>query len=110
MLCCAVLYSVVLNCYILYCKARYCTVCGIQVYPTSMRTTGLGAASSFSRLGGVACPYVAVNLIRSCNQGTAFALFGVVPLLASFAALAFTVETSKKELCEDVEVPPSNGR
>lgn len=73
-----------------------------QVYPTSMRTTGLGAASSFSRLGGVACPYVAVNLLRSCNQNTAFALFGIVPMLASIAALAFSVETSKKELCEEI--------
>lgn len=42
-----------------------------EVYPTSNRSTGLGIANAIARVGGLLCPVVAVELVRSCQQGLA---------------------------------------
>ena len=39
-----------------------------QVYPTAVRTTGVGVASSWGRVGGIICPFVAVGLINTCQR------------------------------------------
>eukprot|EP00897_Mesotaenium_endlicherianum_P008740 jgi/Mesen1/7895/ME000420S07040 len=75
-----------------------------EVYPTSMRSTGLGIANSFSRLGGILCPFVAVGLVRSCQQGTAVSLFVLIPLVASIAVLFFPTETSGKGLEDTISI------
>lgn len=78
----------------------------MQVYPTSSRSTGLGIANSFARIGGLVCPLVAVDLVRSCQQGLAVSLFTAVPLLAGVAVLFFPVETKGKPLSDMVERDP----
>ncbi|KAK7843770.1 organic cation/carnitine transporter 7, partial [Quercus suber] len=35
-----------------------------EIYPTSVRTTGVGIASSVGRIGGMLCPLVAVGLVH----------------------------------------------
>jgi len=39
-----------------------------EVYPTQVRSTGLGIANSWGRLGGFLCPFVAVSLLQSCHR------------------------------------------
>eukprot|EP00249_Psilotum_nudum_P021889 c28291_g1_i2 orf=36-1682(-) len=74
-----------------------------EFYPTKMRTTGLGTASSFARIGGVVCPLVAVGLIRKCEQSLAASLFMAVPVLAAVAVLFFPVETSRRALTDAIQ-------
>ena len=74
-----------------------------QIYPTSTRASGLGIASSFSRLGGVLCPFVAVGLVKSCQVDLALTLFVFVPLGASLATTFFPKETSGKGLMDSAD-------
>lgn len=69
----------------------------LQIYPTSVRTTGLGVASSVGRIGGMVCPLVAVGLTHGCHQTIAIILF-VVIALSGFAVVLFPMETKGKEL------------
>ena len=75
----------------------------LQVYPTSSRSTGLGIANAIAKVGGLLCPLVAVDLVRSCQQGLAVSLFVAVPLVAGIAVLFFPVETKGRPLSDRVE-------
>jgi MFS family permease len=81
-----------------------------EVYPTSTRSTGLGIANSFARVGGIVCPLVAVDLVRSCQQGLAVSVFAGVPLLAAVAVLFFPMETTGQPLSDVVDRSPAVGR
>jgi hypothetical protein len=84
--------------------------CMWQVYPTSTRSTGLGIANSFARVGGIVCPLVAVDLVRSCQQGLAVSVFAAVPLFAAVAVLFFPMETTGQPLSDVVDRSPAVGR
>ncbi|CAI5500739.1 unnamed protein product [Closterium sp. Naga37s-1] len=71
-----------------------------ELYATSVRSSGLGFASSFSRLGGIVCPYVAITLVQGCQLSTALSLFVAVPLTAAIATTFFPVETARRALIE----------
>uniref|UniRef100_A0A453CSL8 Major facilitator superfamily (MFS) profile domain-containing protein n=1 Tax=Aegilops tauschii subsp. strangulata TaxID=200361 RepID=A0A453CSL8_AEGTS len=64
-----------------------------QIYPTSVRTTGIGVASSVGRIGGILCPLVAVALVHNCHQTTAILLFELVVFLSGVAVMFFPFET-----------------
>ncbi|CAK9229261.1 unnamed protein product [Sphagnum troendelagicum] len=81
-----------------------------EIYPTSTRSTGLGIANSFARVGGIVCPLVAVDLVRSCQQGWAVSVFAGVPLLAAVAVLFFPMETTGQPLSDVVDRSPAVGR
>ncbi|XP_011625795.1 organic cation/carnitine transporter 7-like [Amborella trichopoda] len=69
-----------------------------EVYPTSIRTTGFGTASSVGRIGGMVCPVVAVGLVHSCQQTFAVILFEVVIFLSGIAVIFFPLETKGRPL------------
>ncbi|GAA0163625.1 secondary carrier transporter [Lithospermum erythrorhizon] len=73
-----------------------------ELYPTSVRTTGVGVASSVGRIGGMLCPLVAVGLIHGCHQTIAILLFESVVLIAGFSVLSFPFETKGRELNDTV--------
>ncbi|KAK7254984.1 hypothetical protein RIF29_28383 [Crotalaria pallida] len=73
-----------------------------EIYPTSVRTTGVGIASSVARIGGMICPLVAVGLVHSCHQTVAVLLFEMVALLSGICVLFFPVETMGQELQDSV--------
>ncbi|KAG5619482.1 hypothetical protein H5410_019306 [Solanum commersonii] len=52
-----------------------------EIYPMSVRTTGVGIVSSVGRIGGIICPLVAVGLIRGCHRSLAIILFESILLL-----------------------------
>nr|XP_027066393.1 organic cation/carnitine transporter 7-like [Coffea arabica]XP_027066394.1 organic cation/carnitine transporter 7-like [Coffea arabica]XP_027066395.1 organic cation/carnitine transporter 7-like [Coffea arabica]XP_027066396.1 organic cation/carnitine transporter 7-like [Coffea arabica]XP_027066397.1 organic cation/carnitine transporter 7-like [Coffea arabica] len=71
-----------------------------EVYPTSVRATGVGSATSIGRIGGMICPLVAVGLVRDCHQTAAIVLFEAVILLTGFCMLFLPIETGGKGLSD----------
>ncbi|GER28318.1 solute carrier family 22 member 2 [Striga asiatica] len=69
-----------------------------EIYPTSVRTTGVGVASSVGRIGGMVCPLVAVSLIHGCHQTVAILLFEIVVFLSGLCVWLLPFETSGAEL------------
>ncbi|XP_050380941.1 organic cation/carnitine transporter 7 isoform X2 [Argentina anserina] len=73
-----------------------------EIYPTSVRTTGVGVASAMGRIGGMACPLVAVALVHGCHQTSSILLFEVVILLSGICVMFFPFETKGRELSDSV--------
>ncbi|KAK4736301.1 hypothetical protein R3W88_010562 [Solanum pinnatisectum] len=73
-----------------------------EIYPTSVRTTGVGIVSSVGRIGGIICPLVAVGLIRGCHRSLAIILFESVLLLSSVCVYLFPFETKGRQLSDNV--------
>ncbi|KAF8407375.1 hypothetical protein HHK36_006506 [Tetracentron sinense] len=73
-----------------------------EIYPTSVRTTGVGVASSVGRIGGMICPLVAVGLVHGCHQTAAIVLFEIVIFLSGVCVLFFPFETKGRELSDSV--------
>lgn len=71
-----------------------------EIYPTSVRTTGVGVGSSVGRIGGMICPLVAVGLIHGCHQTAAILLFEFVIFVSGVSVLLFPFETSGRELTD----------
>eukprot|EP00270_Netrium_digitus_P015975 TRINITY_DN5656_c0_g1_i1.p1 TRINITY_DN5656_c0_g1~~TRINITY_DN5656_c0_g1_i1.p1 ORF type:complete len:433 (-),score=107.14 TRINITY_DN5656_c0_g1_i1:25-1191(-) len=71
-----------------------------EVYPTTVRTSGLGFANSFSRIGGILCPFVAVQLVQKCNPTLAVAVFSLLSFIAAAAVGFFPRETSQEPLID----------
>ncbi|KAE8688227.1 Organic cation/carnitine transporter 7 [Hibiscus syriacus] len=74
-----------------------------EVYPTAVRTTGFGSASSMGRIGGMICPYVAVALVQGCHQTAAIGMFEAIILLSGVCILLIPIETKGRELTDDVK-------
>ncbi|XP_047091915.1 organic cation/carnitine transporter 7-like [Lolium rigidum] len=69
-----------------------------EVYPTSVRSTGVGIATAIGRIGGIVCPLIAVGMLRSCHQMEAIIVFEVVLCLAAIACMLFPVETKGRDM------------
>lgn len=63
-----------------------------ELYPTSLRATGMGAAGAMARLGGLLAPS-AIGLVVAFSFTAAIGLFAMLLLLAALAAQAIDVET-----------------
>ncbi|CAM0958453.1 unnamed protein product [Alopecurus aequalis] len=70
----------------------------LEVYPTSVRSTGVGIASAVGKIGGVVCPLVAVGMLRSCHQMEAIIVFGAVLCLATIACMLFPLDTKGRDI------------
>ncbi|XP_014522634.1 organic cation/carnitine transporter 7 isoform X2 [Vigna radiata var. radiata] len=75
-----------------------------EMYPTSVRTTGVGIASSVGRIGGMICPLVAVGLVHGCHQTVAVLLFEIIVLLSGICVVFLPIETMGQELRDSVQV------
>ncbi|ESW07870.1 hypothetical protein PHAVU_010G165500 [Phaseolus vulgaris] len=75
-----------------------------EMYPTSVRTTGVGIASAVGRIGGMICPLVAVGLVHGCHQTAAVLLFEVIALLSGICVMFLPIETMGQELRDSVQV------
>ncbi|XP_065863971.1 organic cation/carnitine transporter 7-like isoform X2 [Euphorbia lathyris] len=73
-----------------------------EIYPTSVRSTGVGVASSMGRIGGMLCPLVAVSLVQGCHQTAAVLLFAGVVFMSGVSVSLFPFETKGKELTESI--------
>ncbi|BBN12130.1 MFS transporter, VNT family, synaptic vesicle glycoprotein 2 [Marchantia polymorpha subsp. ruderalis] len=68
-----------------------------ELYYTQVRSTGVGAANSNGRLGGIVCPYVAVALIESCQRMKSIFLFAFFAMLAGVATFFFPRENKMRK-------------
>ncbi|KAM7480720.1 hypothetical protein LguiB_005303 [Lonicera macranthoides] len=75
-----------------------------EVYPTSVRATGVGIATAVGRIGGMVCPLVAVGLVSGCHQTAAVVVFEVVIFLSGLSVLFFPFETKGRELTDSLDV------
>ncbi|KAK4856990.1 hypothetical protein QYF36_023436 [Acer negundo] len=73
-----------------------------EIYPTSVRTTGVGVASSMGRIGGMVCPLVAVALVHGCHQTAAIILFVIIIFLSGISVVLFPFETKGRDLSDSV--------
>lgn len=65
-----------------------------ELYPTAIRSTGVGLASSFGRIGGVLGPFIVGLLIAKGVSVTAvFMMFFITIVIGAFAVLVFGKET-----------------
>lgn len=74
-----------------------------EVYPTSIRTTGFGAANSFGRLGGMLSPFIAQDLFENGFESLSQAILGVAALAGCVASLMLFTETKGQKLAETME-------
>ncbi|XP_078173840.1 organic cation/carnitine transporter 7-like [Carex rostrata] len=73
-----------------------------EIYPTAVRATGVGFASSVARFGGILCPLVAVTMVHSCHQTLAIFIFQLVMFLSGVAIFFFPFDTSGRKLSDHV--------
>lgn len=72
-----------------------------ELYPTSVRSTGVGLAASFGRVGGIIAPFMVGMLVaRQVQIGSIFWIFFVTVLIGAAAVLWLGTETKGKELID----------
>ncbi len=72
-----------------------------ELYPTRVRTTGVGLAASFGRIGGIIAPYLVGMLVaREVAIGGIFWMFFVTILIGAVAVFWLGTETRGKELAD----------
>jgi len=69
-----------------------------EVYPTSVRTTGLGAASALGRIAGMLTDHVAV--LGHTSLVIPVVIYGVVALISATAAWFLPIETGGAQLSD----------
>ncbi len=66
-----------------------------ELYPTSFRTTGNGAAGTVTRVGGIIAPYIPVIFNNTLYS---LVLFSILSFLSAFLVSTMGVETKNKEI------------
>ena len=56
-----------------------------EMYPTSMRTTGLGTASAVARIGGFVAPFVS-SVLFDWSEASALIVFGTVATMVALVS------------------------
>lgn len=69
-----------------------------QVFPTRMRTFGLGVNNAMSRIGALVSPFLAVDMVERGAPGIAEGTLALACLAAAAACAALPLETSGKAL------------
>ena len=72
-----------------------------EVFPTTVRMTGLGFASAFSRVGAIITPFI-VTLLSDVWLPGPIVIFGSLALIAAGIALLLPVEPAGKELSDTI--------
>jgi len=70
-----------------------------EAYPTSIRTTGIGAASGMTRIAGAVAPSIGA-LVAGTSLALPLAIFAAAYAIAGLAAFALPVETRSKALTD----------
>ncbi|HCG47312.1 MFS transporter [Corynebacterium flavescens] len=68
---------------------------GPELYPTSLRGSGTGAAAGFGRIASIIAPLIVPLIFASFGIGWLFALFALAFLIAALAAFALPEQKDK---------------
>ena len=68
-----------------------------EVYPTSLRSVGVGSCSGMARLGAMMTPYIAQVLMKASLEG-AITVYVLVSVFAALSCLLLPIETKGKDL------------
>ena len=68
------------------------------MFPTKVRSFGLGCNNSLSRFGAIIAPYLAVELAQRGHASVAEVIIGSMCLLAAVCAAALPIETAGQQL------------
>eukprot|EP01127_Copromyxa_protea_P008765 TRINITY_DN2014_c0_g1_i6.p1 TRINITY_DN2014_c0_g1~~TRINITY_DN2014_c0_g1_i6.p1 ORF type:complete len:273 (+),score=47.89 TRINITY_DN2014_c0_g1_i6:446-1264(+) len=76
-----------------------------EVYPTSIRSVGLGSSVSAGRIGGMVAPYVSVIIMQIVGIGPwiAFGVYGASGLLICVFIVLLPIETAGRKLSDTIE-------
>jgi len=69
-----------------------------ELYPTTFRTTGMGVASSFGRIGGLSAPIVIGNTFARIGFGGVFTITTIVLAMGALAVAVLGIGTAGKSL------------
>ncbi|HEX3482203.1 MAG TPA: MFS transporter [Kofleriaceae bacterium] len=69
-----------------------------ELYPTAFRTTGMGVASAFGRLGGLSAPIIIGNTYDQIGFAGVFGITTVVLVAGALAVAALGIATAGKSL------------
>jgi len=75
-------------------------VYAVEIFPTVVRTVGLGSSSTCARVGGVIAPYIGRELAKQ-SPGAPLVIFGVTSIIASIQVL-FLPETRNTSLPDTI--------
>ncbi|KAL7600947.1 hypothetical protein Lser_V15G23565 [Lactuca serriola] len=94
----------------MFISANFIVVCiyAPEVYPTSLRATGVGIATAIGRIGGMVCPLIAVGMSSNCHQTLPVILFEVTILLSGLCVVLLPFETKGRELVDVIDLPVQN--
>lgn len=79
-----------------------------EQYPTSFRTSGMGYASSFARVGAIISPILFGALVLSIHFSGVFAMSFIIMLIGALAVIILGKETTSKDL-EATSAPAEAG-
>ena len=68
-----------------------------EVYPTNIRATGLGIASSFSRIGGISMPWISIACLKIGVTGP-FLIYGILGCAGCLSSAMIPYDTTGIEL------------
>jgi putative MFS transporter len=69
-----------------------------ELYPTTFRTTGMGVASAFGRIGGLSAPIVIGNTFARIGFSGVFLMTTIVLVVGALAVALFGMSTAGKSL------------
>jgi len=69
----------------------------LELYPTLVRVTGLGMASSFGRLGGIAMPWFSLLLFK-VSPKLPYLGYSILGAVAVWCSLKLKLDTTQREL------------
>ncbi|WAR02619.1 SVOPL-like protein, partial [Mya arenaria] len=80
-----------------------------EVYPTSIRTLGIGTASSWARVGAMITPFLA-QVLLDYSLTAAVWVYGSIGLLCAVCAVTLPIETKGRELPQSItrEIEPND--
>jgi putative MFS transporter len=69
-----------------------------ELYPTTFRTTGMGVASAFGRIGGLSAPIVIGNTFSRIGFGGVFVITTIALVAGALAVALLGIGTAGKSL------------
>eukprot|EP01090_Pellita_catalonica_P006390 TRINITY_DN1659_c0_g1_i4.p1 TRINITY_DN1659_c0_g1~~TRINITY_DN1659_c0_g1_i4.p1 ORF type:complete len:489 (-),score=26.74 TRINITY_DN1659_c0_g1_i4:312-1778(-) len=74
-----------------------------EVYPTTIRSTGMGAVATVAKVSALLTPFVSYLLIEYFGTGAPVALFGISCFFAAAATMMLPYNTDGREMPETAE-------